>query len=188
MMVILLKQLLMTYRFISNLVCCLWRLPSCMILFSFSLVFTNKGNYHKILKPMSFILILDPVIQLSLTNVTDEFTGLQNINNFIMGRNFAERSMPFRKTPHHQERLDLLEGSISVTVVALLVVATLLQGLLSCSLPFNFNWLKRHLLPFTYSNSVLGIVAIFSEIFFSPEIHTTFALSHSFRLLAETFF
>jgi len=75
-----------------------------------------------------------------------------------------------------------------VTVVALLVVATLLQGLLSCSLPFNFNWLKRHLLPFTYSNSVLGIVAIFSEIFFSPEIHTIFALSHSFRLLAEAFF
>ena len=70
-----------------------------------------------------------------------------------------------------------------MTVVALLVVATLLQGLLSCSLPFNFNWLKRHLLPFTYSNSVLGIVAIF----FSPEIHTTFALRHSFRLVNRHF-
>ena len=74
-----------------------------------------------------------------------------------------------------------------MTVVALLVVATLLQGLLSCSLPFNFNWLKRHLLPFTYSNSVLGIVAIFSEIFFSPEIHTTFALSHSFMDVGRDF-
>ena len=71
-----------------------------------------------------------------------------------------------------------------MTVVALLVTATLLQGLLSCSLPFNFNWLKRHLLPFTCSNSVLGIV----EIFFSPEIHsTTFALSHSFMDVGRDF-
>ena len=74
-----------------------------------------------------------------------------------------------------------------MTVVALLVVATLLQGLLSCSLPFNFNWLKRHLLPFTYSNSVLGIVAIFSEIFSLQRYTPIFALRHSFRLLADTF-
>lgn len=74
-----------------------------------------------------------------------------------------------------------------MTVVALLVVATLLQGLLSCSLPFNFNWLKRHLLPFTCSNSVPGIVAIFLRFFslqrYTPPLHWVTVS----WMLAETF-
>ena len=70
-----------------------------------------------------------------------------------------------------------------MTVVALLVAATLLQGLLSCSLPFNFNWLKRHLLPFTCSNSVLGIVEIFFLQRYTPPLHWVTVS----WMLAETF-
>jgi len=74
-----------------------------------------------------------------------------------------------------------------VTVVALLVVATLLQGLLSCSLPFNFNWLKRHLLPFTCSNSVPGIVAIFLRFFFSRDTQYHLCIESQFLVVGRDF-
>jgi len=127
---------------------------------------------------MPFILIHNSAIPLCLTKVTDEFTGLENINNFIIWTRFNihfKKSMPLGEKTMYTSLWKIVFTQVvgadcTVTVVALLVVAsTIFKAFLAASTifkdflaallqAFKINWPKRLLLIWpppcsvTYSN------------------------------------
>jgi len=114
---------------------------------------------------MSFILIHNSAIPLCLTKVTDEFTGFENINNFIIWTRF---NIHWKVNAFWRGDYTSLWKIVFTQVGA----DCDCYGLVSCFfkdfkaflaaplLLFKLNWPKRHLYGLSHSESLLQIVRI----------------------------